>query len=298
MRQESPQATLSQHAANLDRADPLALAKDRFLLPEGKIYLDGNSLGALPKHVPKRLEDAVLRQWGQDLISSWNTNHWIDLPQKVGAQLAGLIGAQPFEVVACDSTSINVFKVLLAALKLRPERRVIVSDIDNFPTDLYIAQGISEMLGGYELRFVKRADLKTALCEDVAVLLLTEVDYRTGERLEMQTLTTCRRIDHLGFGTQRRGIFCGIESGWGGFCRGLRLQIPQWRTWRTCFFVCGRASPSPSPACFIGLDGTRCAICLHARIQCGSRHSSHDHWYAARLGFDRPTRGARVVAGI
>jgi kynureninase len=147
-------------------------------------------LGALPKHVPKRLEDAVLRQWGQDLISSWNTNHWIDLPQKVGAQLAGLIGAQPFEVVACDSTSINVFKVLLAALKLRPERRVIVSDIDNFPTDLYIAQGISEMLGGYELRFVKRADLKTALCEDVAVLLLTEVDYRTGERLEMQTLTT------------------------------------------------------------------------------------------------------------
>jgi kynureninase len=180
---------LLEKATSLDQADPLRLAKDRFVLPEGKIYLDGNSLGALPKHVPKRLEDALLRQWGQDLISSWNTNHWIDLPQKVGAQLASLVGAQPHEVVACDSTSINVFKVLLAALKLRPERRVIVSDIDNFPTDLYIAQGIAQMLGGYELRFVKRADLETALREDVAVLLLTEVDYRTGERLEMQTLT-------------------------------------------------------------------------------------------------------------
>jgi kynureninase len=180
---------MTSEAAALDHADPLRSAKERFVLPEGKIYLDGNSLGALPKHVPNRLQDAVLHQWGQDLISSWNTSHWIDLPQKVGAQLARLIGAQPHEVVACDSTSINVFKVLLAALKLRPERRVIVSDIDNFPTDLYIAQGIGEMLGGYELRFVKRADLQEAVREDVAVLMLTEVDYRTGERLEMQSLT-------------------------------------------------------------------------------------------------------------
>jgi kynureninase len=180
---------LTEKAVSLDSADPLALARERFLLPEGKIYLDGNSLGALPKTVPPRLMDAVQRQWGQDLISSWNTNHWIDLPQKVGAQLAALIGAHAHEVVACDSTSINVFKVLLAALKLRPERRVIVSDIDNFPTDLYIAQGIAQMLGGYELRFVKRAELETALREDVAVLLLTQVDYRTGERLEMHALT-------------------------------------------------------------------------------------------------------------
>ncbi|MFN3265986.1 MAG: kynureninase [Deinococcales bacterium] len=181
--------SLYQKAAQLDRSDPLRLARERFVVPEGKIYLDGNSLGALPKHVPERIADAVQRQWGQDLISSWNKNHWIDLPQKVGAQLAALIGAQPSEVIACDSTSINVFKVLLAALKLRPERRVIVSDIDNFPTDLYIAQGIGEMLGGYELRFVKRNKLEAALTPDVAVLLLTEVDYRTGERLEMRSLT-------------------------------------------------------------------------------------------------------------
>ncbi|MEY4529945.1 MAG: kynureninase, partial [Deinococcota bacterium] len=148
------------------------------------------SLGALPKHVSARVQDAITRQWGEDLIQSWNTNHWIDLPTRVGTQLATLIGANPDEVVACDSTSINVFKVLLAALKLRPDRHVIVSDIDNFPTDLYIAQGINDLLDNkYELRFVKRADLETALTEDVAVLLLTEIDYRTGERLDMAALT-------------------------------------------------------------------------------------------------------------
>ncbi len=177
-------------AQALDQSDPLKTARESFYLPLGKIYLDGNSLGALPKHVPARVQDAITRQWGQDLIQSWNTNHWIDLPARVGTQLSALIGANPDEVVACDSTSINVFKVLLAALKLRPERRVIVSDIDNFPTDLYIAQGINELLGNaYELRFVKRADLETALTEDVAVLLLTEIDYRTGERLDMAALT-------------------------------------------------------------------------------------------------------------
>ena len=177
-------------AQALDLSDRLRLARDRFFLPEGKIYLDGNSLGALPKHVAARVADAVTRQWGTDLIQSWNTNHWIDLPRKVGDQLAALIGANPDEVVACDSTSINVFKVLLAALALRPERRVIVSDIDNFPTDLYMAQGINSLLENrYELRFVKRDQLETALTEDVAVLLLTEIDYRTGERLDMAALT-------------------------------------------------------------------------------------------------------------
>jgi kynureninase len=177
-------------AQELDQSDALKAARERFYLPQGKIYLDGNSLGALPKHVSARVQDAIVRQWGEDLIGSWNTNHWIDLPTRVGAQLAALIGANPDEVVACDSTSINVFKVLLAALKLRPERHVIVSDIDNFPTDLYIAQGINELLDNkYELRFVKREQLGTALTEDVAVLLLTEVDYRTGERLEMAALT-------------------------------------------------------------------------------------------------------------
>ncbi len=178
-------------AMRLDQSDVLKAARERFVLPEDKIYFDGNSLGALPKHVPARVANAITKQWGADLIESWNKNHWIDLPIKIGVQLSRLIGALPEEVVACDSTSINVFKVLMAVLALRPERRVIVSDIDNFPTDLYIAQGISVMLEHkYELRFVKRHELESALTEDVAVLLLTEVDYRTGERLDMAALTT------------------------------------------------------------------------------------------------------------
>ncbi len=177
-------------AAQLDTADGLAAFRTRFLLPENKIYLDGNSLGALPAHVPARVADAIERQWGQDLISSWNKNAWIDLPSKVGAKIAALVGANADEVIAADNTSINVFKVLLAALQLRPERKVIVSDIDNFPTDLYMVQGVNTLLGQqYELRFVKRADLETALDTHTAVLLLTEVDYRTGERLDMAALT-------------------------------------------------------------------------------------------------------------
>ncbi|ADD28872.1 kynureninase [Meiothermus ruber] len=173
----------------LDRTDPLAPKRAEFLLPEGVIYLDGNSLGALPKRVVARMEQVVQAEWGQSLIKSWNLHGWIDLPQRVGARIARLIGAEPDEVIAADSTSVNLFKVLLAALELRPGRRVIVSDIDNFPTDLYIAQGIAELRGGYELRFVKKDQLEEALDEQTAVLMLTEVDYRTGYLYDMARLT-------------------------------------------------------------------------------------------------------------
>jgi kynureninase len=179
-----------QDAAALDARDSLAPLRNRFQIPDELIYLDGNSLGMMPKHVPQRIQDAVTQQWGVDLIRSWNTHGWIDLPARVGAQIARLIGTEAHEVIACDSISVNLFKLLSAALKLRPHRRAIVSDIDNFPTDLYIAEGINAMLGGqYELRFVKRDDLEAAIRDDVAVVMLTEVDYRTGERLEMKSLT-------------------------------------------------------------------------------------------------------------
>ena len=181
---------MSPTAATLDARDPLAHIRAKFHIPDGLIYLDGNSLGMMPVHVPERVQRAIALEWGTDLIRSWNTHEWIDLPAKVGAQIARLIGAQSHEVIACDSISVNLFKLLSAALKLRPERRVIVSDIDNFPTDLYIAQGINALLNGkYELRFVKRDALDTAIADDVAVVMLTEVDYRTGERLEMKSLT-------------------------------------------------------------------------------------------------------------
>ena len=182
--------TLSVDIAALERADVLATVRDRFLIPPNLIYLDGNSLGVLPKHVPERLERAVRIEWGMDLIRSWNKNDWIDLPVRVGAQIAKLIGAHADEVIAADSTSINVFKVMLAALKLRPDRNVIVSVTDNFPTDLYIVQGINDLLSGrYELRFVRRDQLEASIDDGVAVVLLTEVDYRTGELYDMARVT-------------------------------------------------------------------------------------------------------------
>lgn len=183
----------------LDRTDPLAPKRAEFLLPEGVIYLDGNSLGALPKRVVARMERVVQAEWGQSLIKSWNLHGWIDLPQRVGAKIARLVGAQPDEVVVTDSTSINLFKVLLAALKLRPGRRVILSDVANFPTDLYIAQGIAHLLEGYGLRLLPKEELEAGLDEEVAVLLLTEVDYRSGYRFDMKGLT---RLAH------QKGALC------------------------------------------------------------------------------------------
>ena len=181
---------MSTNAATLDARDSLAHTRAKFHIPDGLIYLDGNSLGMMPVHVPERVQRAMTLEWGTDLIRSWNTHDWIDLPVRVGAQIARLIGARADEVIACDSISVNLFKLLSATLQLRPDRHVIVSDIDNFPTDLYIAQGINAMLSDkYELRFVKRDALEAAITDDVAVVMLTEVDYRTGERLEMKALT-------------------------------------------------------------------------------------------------------------
>ena len=121
--------------------------------PEGVIYLDGNSLGVLPAHVPDRMQQVIRSEWGESLIRGWNDHDWIDLPQRVGDRIARLIGAAPGTVVAADSTSINVFKVLAAALALRPERKVILSDNGNFPTDLYVASGLKNLLDkGHELK--------------------------------------------------------------------------------------------------------------------------------------------------
>ncbi len=165
-----------------------------FALPEGVIYLDGNSLGALPRLSSVRVADAVKREWGNDLIRSWNSADWINAPERVGNKLAKLIGANDGEVVACDSTSINLFKALLSALALipaDPARNVIVSDIDNFPTDLYIAQGLRELLRDrkLELRFVKRTEIPANISAQTAIVMLTEVDYRTGERYNMKEIT-------------------------------------------------------------------------------------------------------------
>ena len=176
--------------ASLDRADPFAATRRLFDLPDGIIYLDGNSLGALPHGVKARVADVVSTQWGQGLIRSWNTHDWIDLPARVGERIARLIGAPPGTVMVADSTSINLFKALVAALRLNPDRKIILSEKHNFPTDAYIAAGVAELLGqGHELRLVEAAEIAGALGDEVAVLLLTEVNYRTGARLNMAGLT-------------------------------------------------------------------------------------------------------------
>ncbi|WP_228242707.1 kynureninase [Porphyrobacter sp. GA68] len=192
----------AEEARRLDAADPLAAFRDRFLLPGGVIYLDGNSLGALPRDTAARLEAVVRREWGEGLIRSWNgapdlngerAPGWVDLPQRVGTKIAPLIGAQPHEVIACDSTSVNIFKLISAALAMQSgaqghRRKVILSEPGNFPTDLYMIAGL-EAQGLAQRRLAPADQLADALDEDVALLLLTHVHYRTGAMHDMAELT-------------------------------------------------------------------------------------------------------------
>jgi len=175
----------------MDRADPLAPLRDGFMLRDGLIYLDGNSLGALQKRVVNRLAGTVTNEWGRDLIASWNQADWVSLPERVGARIAPLIGARPDTVIATDSTSVNLFKTLSAALDARPGRHVIVSERGNFPTDLYMAEGLAQLLGhGHVLRLVDDDDgLYAAIDGDTAVVMLTHVDYRSGRLHDMAALT-------------------------------------------------------------------------------------------------------------
>jgi kynureninase len=183
-----------EEVLRLDREDPLGSFRDEFELPKGIIYLDGNSLGALPKAVKARLTEVVEVEWGRDLIKSWNVHDWIGMPQRVGAKIAKLIGVMPDEVIAADSTSVNLFKLLAAAIRLQPGRRVVLSEPGNFPTDIYMVQGLADLLGGkIEMRLVEREELAGALNEDVAVLLLTHAHYKSGRIHDMKGLSAAAR---------------------------------------------------------------------------------------------------------
>jgi len=174
----------------LDECDSLRAFRDRFTLPDGVIYLDGNSLGALPKATPARMREVVEKEWGEGLIRSWNACGWIDAQRRVGEKIGRLIGAKPGETLVADSTSINLFKLLAAALKLRPGRKTILSEATNFPTDLYIAEGLIGLLGqGHRLRAVEPDDVATAIDCDTAVVMLTHVNYRTGRMWNMRQIT-------------------------------------------------------------------------------------------------------------
>ena len=180
------------HCQELDSKDTLLPLKDQFSLPPGVIYLDGNSLGVLPRATAARVAEVVTQEWGIGLIRSWNTAGWFESPQQAGNKIARLIGANAGEVVATDTTSINLYKVLSAALNIAaadaPTRKLIVSERSNFPTDLYIAEALCQERG-YTLKLVEPDEIAASLKADVAILMLTHVNYRTGAMHDMATVT-------------------------------------------------------------------------------------------------------------
>jgi kynureninase len=177
-----------RHAEQLDADDPLAGVRERFTLPDGLVYLDGNSLGALGVDVPAVVADVVEQQWGTDLIESWNEHDWWHAPRRIGALIARLVGAHDDEVVVADSTSANVFKVLVAAARLRPRRTTLVIEPGSFPADLYIADSVADLLG-LTVRRVDPLDVGSVLGDDVAVVSYSHVDYRTGRAHDMAGIT-------------------------------------------------------------------------------------------------------------
>jgi kynureninase len=180
-------------AMALDAQDPLASFKEAFDLPQGVIYLNGNSLGPLPRAACERAEQVIRQEWGQGLVRSWNSAGWFDAPLRLGRMLAGLLGVDPDETLVADATGINLYKAAAAALALRPGRRTVVMEGSNFPTNNYVVQGLLESLGGgYRLHFAEKdelADAIDAIDADVAAIILTHVHYKTGHRLDMAGLT-------------------------------------------------------------------------------------------------------------
>ncbi len=177
-------------ALKLDAADTLKHKRAEFSIPEGMIYLDGNSLGVLPKAAVVRVKHAVDVEWGVDLITSWNKHGWFQKPLAIGNKIARLIGAQKDSVIVADSISINMFKVLSAALAKNPSRKLIISDSGNFPSDLYVAQGLTQfMKDGHTLKVVEPDAVMDAITDDVAVVMLTETDYRSARRHDMKAVT-------------------------------------------------------------------------------------------------------------
>lgn len=170
----------------MDAADPLACERQKYSLPEGTTYFVGNSLGAMPKASRERILQAVEQEWAHGLVESWNNADWINLPERIGSKIATLIGASGHEVVVADSTSVNLAKLIVAALQLKPGRKTIITESSSFPTDLYIMQGIANQLSsGVEIKTLDRDEIKHAVDENTALLVLSHVDYRTGELLDM-----------------------------------------------------------------------------------------------------------------
>ena len=180
-----------ENVLDLDPGDPLAAKRGEFALPDNVVYLDGNSLGAMPLAAQQRSLHVVEQQWGRDLIQSWNSHDWIDLPITVGEKIAPLLGAARGQVICCDSTSVNLFKSLCCALGMQKDRRLVLSQTDNFPADLYIAQGLNNLSPGEicKLEVIDDSEIEARLDETVAVLMLTHVNFRSGKLHDIRRLT-------------------------------------------------------------------------------------------------------------
>jgi len=263
---------LAERAAALDAADPLAGLRDRFLLPTGLVYLDGNSLGALPAAVPPAIEDVVRQQWGNSLIRSWNSHAWWQAPLRVGDAIGRLIGAAPGQTVAGDSTSIQIFNALAAAARLRRGRPVLAVDPGHFPTDRYIAASFARA-HGLEVREVTPAALPAFLAGEggrVAVAAYPPVDYRTGELHDMAALTAAA---HAAGALvlwepvpRRRGAADRARRAAGGPRRGLRLQVPERRAGRARLSLRGPAAPGRLRPGADRVDGARPAVRSHGGV--------------------------------
>lgn len=289
---------LRERCAELDRDDPLARSRDQFALPEGVIYLDGNSLGPLPMETPIRLARLVEREWGDGLIGSWN-HGWVELPMTVGNKIARLVGAGPGEVLAADSTSANLFKALSAALALRPDRPDILIESGDFPTDAYIAEGVLAQRGqGGRLTLARREALAESVDGRTGVVVICHVNYRTGQLHDLARLTTeiqargalaCWDLSHsvgalpieLGAAGVDFAVGCGYKFLNGGpgapgfvFAAGrhldaVRQPLSGWFGHRAPFAFSQRYEPAPGIARFacgtppvLGLAALECGVDL------------------------------------
>ena len=176
-----------EEARKRDAADPLSFARERFCLPEGVIYLDGNSLGAYPADASRALLETAQKQWGNDLIASWNKHGWIDWPKRIAARLAPIVGAKTDELLIADSTSVSLFKLLGAAISARPDRKTIIVEKHNFPTDLYVSQGLARLFG-LRLKSIEPDNLIKAIDADTAAITLSHVDYRSASIRDMEAI--------------------------------------------------------------------------------------------------------------
>ena len=290
-----------------------AATRALFDLPEGVIYLDGNSLGPMPKAAAARVSRTITEEWGEMLITGWNTAGWMDQPARVGDRIARLIGAAPGTVVMGDTLSIKVYQALASALELNPTRRVILSDTGNFPSDLYMADGLVRTLGrGYVLKTVAPEDVDAAIDDSVAVTLITEVDYRTGRRHDMAGLTAkahaAGALAIWDLAHSAGALPVDLAGDRRRFRGRLHLQIPQLRPRRPGLHLRRPAPCRKRPPGAFRLARPRGPLRLRPRLPARPRHRAdarrHPAGAATRgagsrarhLGHGRHGRGARGLA--